>query len=72
MPPLSLSDRQLRMVQRAAATLPVSSRDEFMRGIASHLGCSPTDDAVRMAIGAQLAINRIPTFLCDSAKGEHR
>jgi len=65
---LSLTDRQLGLIQQAAKTLPVSSRDEFLRGVARHLGDEPTDKAVIAAVDAQLAINRIPIFLCDSAK----
>lgn len=68
MPPLALTDYQYRLIHQAASQLEITSRDSFLRGVARHLGAEPTDDAVRAAIGAQMAINRIPTFLCDSTK----
>lgn len=68
MPPLALTDYQLRLVRQAAETMPVSSRDEFLRGVARHLGNEPTNEAVIAAIDGQLAINRVPTFLCDNTK----
>jgi hypothetical protein len=38
MPPFALTDYQLRLVRQAAETMPVSGRDEFLRGVARHLG----------------------------------
>ena len=67
MPPLGLSDCQLRLIKQAVETLPVNSRDEFLRAVAAHLGSEPSDKAVQAAIDAQLSINRLPVFLCDSA-----
>jgi hypothetical protein len=67
MPPLSLSDYQLSLIPEAARTLPLSGRDEFLRGVASHLGHEPSDRAVKAAVDAQLQVNRLPVFLCDSA-----
>ncbi len=64
--PIALSDTQLALVRDAARAVPVSERDAFLQGIARHLGTGPSDDSVVAAIDAQLAINRLPTFLCDS------
>jgi hypothetical protein len=50
MPPIALTDYQLRLVRQAAATMPVSGCDEFLRGVARHLGNEPTDEAVIAAI----------------------
>ena len=52
--PLSLSDRQLRLLQNAARSVPVDRRDAFVRGVASHLCNEPSDIAVEAAINAQL------------------
>ena len=51
---LALSDKQLGLLQRAAALLPVGERDHFLRSVAAHLSCQPTDDAVVAAINAAL------------------
>jgi hypothetical protein len=67
MRPIGLTDQQLAQLQQAAQSIPPSARDEFLRGIARRLGHSPTDAAVAAAVDAQLATNRIPQFLCDSA-----
>jgi hypothetical protein len=67
---LSLTDHQMSLVRRAASALPISERDEFLRGVAHRLGGEPTDDAISAAIDAQLALNRLPTFLCDSKPQE--
>jgi hypothetical protein len=72
MRPIALTDHQLLLVEQAAKTLPVSDRDEFLRGVASKLGAEPTNDAVRHAIDRQLEVNRIPTFLCGSVPKETR
>jgi hypothetical protein len=68
MAPIALTDYQLQLVKSAAKSLSVSDRDDFLRGVASHLGSEPSDDAVRRAIDNQLAVNKLPVFLCDSAK----
>jgi hypothetical protein len=51
---LSLSDRQLSSVQRAAALLAPHERDRFLRSLANHLrhdGGGPlSDDAISAAI----------------------
>jgi hypothetical protein len=71
--PLSLSDDQLDMIRLAAETLPPLGRTEFLERVASHLGAEPTDHAVQCAIDAQLAVGRLPVFLCDSSvKGVSR
>jgi hypothetical protein len=49
MKPLSLSDRQLRLVQTAAKAVPVSRRDEFLQKLAAHLTSEPSDAAVQAA-----------------------
>ena len=51
---LALSDKQLALLQRAAASLPVGERDHFLRSVAEHLSGQPTDDAVIAAINAAL------------------
>ena len=51
---LALSDKQLALLQRAAASLPVGERDHFLRSVAAHLSGQPTDDAVIAAINAAL------------------
>ena len=55
---LALSDKQLALLQRAAASLPVGERDHFLQSVAAHLTGAPTDDAVIAAINAALAIVR--------------
>jgi hypothetical protein len=60
--PLSLSDKQLRLMQTAAKAVPPRRRDEFLKCVASRLGETPTDQAVEAAISAQLAINCLPAF----------
>jgi hypothetical protein len=35
---LALSDKQLALLQRAAASLPVGERDHFLQSVAEHLG----------------------------------
>ena len=51
---LALSDKQLGLLQRAAASLPVAERDHFLQSVAAHLSGQPTDDAVIAAINAAL------------------
>jgi hypothetical protein len=70
--PLALTDAQLREIKAAAATLPSSHRSEFLESIARRLGHEPTDEAVAAAIAAQLSINRLPVFLCDSAPAQSK
>jgi hypothetical protein len=69
MRPIGLTDQQLAQLQQAAQSIPPSARDEFLRGIARRLGHSPTDAALQAAIDAQLAVGRLPVFLCDSKEG---
>jgi hypothetical protein len=66
MPPLSLSDYQLNLIQEAARSVPLERRDQFLRNVASHLGHLPSDAAVQAAIDAQLAVNKLPVFFCDA------
>jgi hypothetical protein len=51
---LALSDKQLALLQRAAASLPVGERDHFLQSVAAHLTGAPTDDAMIAAINAAL------------------
>ena len=51
---LALCDKQLALLQRAAASLPVGERDPFLQSVAVHLSGQPTDDAVIAAINAAL------------------
>jgi hypothetical protein len=41
MPPLALSDEMLAKVMDAAALLPVSSRDAFLKSVAGHVAGVP-------------------------------
>jgi hypothetical protein len=72
MPPLSLTDAQLTMIKSAAKSVAIDRRDEFLRNVASHLGVEPSDQAVQAAIDAQLAVGRLPVFLCDSKEGQRK
>jgi hypothetical protein len=67
MPPLSLTDHQLALIKQAAKYVSIDRRDEFLRGVASHLGAEPSDATVQAAIDTQLAVNKLPVFLCDAA-----
>lgn len=67
MRPIGLTDQQLAQPQQAARTIPPSARSEFLQNIARRLGERPSDAALQTAISETLAVNRIPTFLCDSA-----
>jgi hypothetical protein len=68
--PLALSDHQMSLVRRAAAAQPVNARDGFLQDVARRLADEPSDAAVSAAIDAELALNRLPTFLCDSTQQE--
>jgi hypothetical protein len=64
--PLSLSDRQMRLLQTAAKAVPLRQRSEFLEKVANHLGGPEVSDAaVQAALNAQL--DRLPVFLTDSA-----
>jgi hypothetical protein len=66
--PLSFSDRQLRLLTEAAKALPVHRREMFLQQVAAHLAAEPTDQAVQVALKAQL--DRLPhSFLCDTQEG---
>ncbi len=54
---MRLTDHQLAQLRQAASLLPVESRDQFLRGVAVHLGGikrSPTNGDVNAAISAVL------------------
>jgi hypothetical protein len=57
---LSLSERQLRLVQQSAAALPVGMRDRYLREIADQLRGEPNDTAVEAAVNA--ALDRVLSF----------
>jgi hypothetical protein len=44
--PLSLTDRQLNQVMRAAQLVPLADRDSFLRSIAGRVNGEPATDAV--------------------------
>jgi hypothetical protein len=67
---LALTDNQLRLVERAARSLPLERRDEFLRDVAARLGEAPTTAAIEAAIGA--FFERTPVFLCDSAPAANK
>lgn len=56
--PLTLTDRQARLVQRAATSLPALHRDEFLQRVARHLTSEPSDAAVLAAVNHQLDLMR--------------
>lgn len=58
---LALTDRQLQLVKRAAASLPVNARDGFLQDVARRLADEPSDAAVMQAINS--VFDRIPIFL---------
>ncbi len=64
--PLSLSDRQLRLIQEAAKAVPVPRRDDFLQKVTAQLCAEPTDQAVLAAVNAQLDLLSHRYFLCDS------
>jgi hypothetical protein len=66
--PLSLSDRQLRMIRAAAAALPVSARDEFLQSVARYLAGEPSNTAITQAIN--VVLDRVPVFLTDAQPKE--
>jgi hypothetical protein len=63
---LSLSDRQLRLVQNAAKAIPANRRDEFLQKLAAHLTSDPSDAAVQAALNAQL--DRLPAYYFTDSK----
>src|SRR5262245_18259291 len=52
---VALSDKQLALLQRAAASLPVGERDHFLQSVAAHLTGAPAADAVIAATNAALS-----------------
>jgi len=69
---LSLSDYQLAQLRAAAKNLLPSQRTDFLEGVARRLGDQPSDEALQIAIAAQLATNRLPVFLCDAVSTNKR
>lgn len=48
---VSFSDRQLRLIFAAAKAVPVAQRSDWLVNLASLLGCEPSDDELRDALG---------------------
>ena len=67
---LALTDQQLRLVQRAARSLPVARRDSFLQAVAAQLAGTPADPAVEQAVNVALDQEQ-PVFLCDSKPEEN-
>ena len=67
---VSLSDRQLRMVQQHAQSLPVTLRDAYLRSIADSLRGTPSDTAVEQAIN--IALDRVLAFANSNIDQENR
>jgi hypothetical protein len=70
---LGVTDRQLDLIQRAAALLPTGSRDLFLRSVASRLSdvASPTDNEVESAVNFILSNRGVSAgrvLLCDANK----
>ena len=65
---LSLSDYQMQQLRAATKNLSPPQRTNFLEGIAKRLGDQPSDEALQIAIAAQLSMNRLPVFLCDGNK----
>jgi hypothetical protein len=61
---LESSDHQLRQIHAAAKALLPSQRSDFVHGVKRRLGHNPSNEAVQAAISAELALNRLPAFLC--------
>jgi hypothetical protein len=57
---VSLTDKQLRVVQQHAASLPIGMRDRYLREIVDRLCGTPSDTAVEAAIN--LALDRCYVF----------
>ena len=64
--PIALNDAQMRLLQRAATTLPVEQRDKFLQQVATHLRGEPETPAVEIAISRAFATLK-PVCLRDSA-----
>jgi hypothetical protein len=61
---VAFTDFQLRLVERAARSLPIEARDAFLKSVADRLSGDPSDAAVNSAIN--VALDRLPLFVCDS------
>jgi hypothetical protein len=69
--PLSLSDRQLKLIKDAARAVPLARRDEFLQRVARYLTHEPTYTAVIAAVNAQLDLIS-HHFLCDTQFGANK
>jgi hypothetical protein len=54
MNPLALTDRQMWLIRKGAAALPVTARDEFLRQVTARLTLEPSDAAVAAAVNVVL------------------
>jgi hypothetical protein len=52
--PIAFSDRQMQLIQRAAASLPVTARKEFLQQVSARLTPKPSDAAVAIAVNLVL------------------
>ncbi len=68
--PLSLTDRQMRLVQSAAASVPVDQRDAFLQSVARRLCAEPSDVAVSIAVNA--ALDLVPSRLFLEQEGANK
>ena len=64
--PLALNDVQMRILERAARSLPVEQRDRFLQQVAAQLRGEPATPAVEIAVNRALAVMK-PIYLCDDA-----
>jgi hypothetical protein len=52
--PLALTDRKLQLIQRGAASLPVTARAEFLEQVTARLSGECSDSAVAQAVNLVL------------------
>jgi len=67
--PLALSDKQMTLLRRFAATLPAERRHGFIHDVCGYLSGEPSDLAVQCAVDAVLdrvASTTTPHLMCDS------
>ena len=66
-PPVSFTDRQILMVQKAAKAIPHDQREMFLAALAASLTGEVSDHAVSVALNVQM--NRlVPAYLEPSNK----
>jgi hypothetical protein len=59
--PVGLTDHQLRLVMRAAQSVPIAERDVFVRMVAANLGERPSNAALMCAVNIVMdrRVNRL-------------